>query len=284
MITKIYYFSGTGNSLYIARQLKKQIPNSDIEPIVKWLSADIIETDAEKIVLVFPVYALTIPIPVRKFLKKIKLTNVKYICAVATRLGLYFNDFQRIDRILSKQKVELSSHFLINMPNNDVKVKKYQPPTKTTINELAKRADSEICFVAEAIRGSRKYKQKDSNYLESLPYGDFRDTLIEMGVPKLMTFSEIIGGVNYFYATEKCNGCGICERVCLSSKISIVQSVPIWSKKKLCYMCYACINFCPKRAIEIESIPGVKSYSTNNGRYSHPYASIQDIENQKNNK
>jgi len=214
-------------------------------------------------------------------LKKIKLRNVKYICAVATRLGLYFDDFKRIDRILKKQNGSLASHFLINMPSNDVKVENYQMVKKTSINELEKRVNEEIRFIATTISEGRKHSEKDSNYLVPFPYGDYRDTLIEKIVPKLMTFSEVIGGVNYFYSTEKCSGCGICVRVCLSNKIAIVQSKPSWNKKRLCYMCYACINFCPKQAIEIESIPGVKSFSKDNGRYSHPYASVQDIEKQK---
>jgi len=43
MTTKIFYFSGTGNSLYVARELEKKIPDSNIESIVQWLSADVIE-------------------------------------------------------------------------------------------------------------------------------------------------------------------------------------------------------------------------------------------------
>lgn len=96
-----------------------------------------------------------------------------------------------------------------------------------------------------------------------------------------MTISEYIGGVNYFYADSRCIGCGICEKVCLSKKIKMNDKKPIWQKKVLCYMCFACLNFCPEKSIQVEDIPGVKSYTKENGRYPHPYASVKDISAQK---
>ncbi len=46
-----------------------------------------------------------------------------------------------------------------------------------------------------------------------------------------------------------------------------------------CYMCYACLNFCPKEAIQIYSKIWMKSYTTERGRY--PYTTIEDIVGQK---
>ncbi|MDD3656088.1 MAG: hypothetical protein PHI72_04895 [Atribacterota bacterium] len=50
MKTEIYYFSGTGNSLYMARELQKKIPNSSLIPIIRLLPTKaIIKTNAEAI-------------------------------------------------------------------------------------------------------------------------------------------------------------------------------------------------------------------------------------------
>ena len=35
MSTEIYYFSGTGNSLFIAKELQKRLPDSMLIPIVR---------------------------------------------------------------------------------------------------------------------------------------------------------------------------------------------------------------------------------------------------------
>jgi heterodisulfide reductase subunit A-like polyferredoxin len=96
-----------------------------------------------------------------------------------------------------------------------------------------------------------------------------------------MTFSEYIGGVNYFYTDYKCNGCGICEKICLSGKIKMDGEKPVWIKDIFCYMCYVCINFCPQNLVQINDIPFVKSYTEENERYSCPYATSKDIEKQK---
>jgi flavodoxin len=44
---EIYYFSGTGNSLYVAKELQKRIPESNLIPIVSLLKRHVIETNGD---------------------------------------------------------------------------------------------------------------------------------------------------------------------------------------------------------------------------------------------
>lgn len=81
---EIYYFSGTGNSLYIAKELQKRIPEINLISIVSLLKKDNIETNAKTVGFVFPIHRMTIPIPVKKFLKKLYLKSASYIFAIAT--------------------------------------------------------------------------------------------------------------------------------------------------------------------------------------------------------
>ncbi|MFA7034063.1 MAG: EFR1 family ferrodoxin, partial [Bacteroidales bacterium] len=62
-----------------------------------------------------------------------------------------------------------------------------------------------------------------------------------------------------FYATEACNHCGLCAKLCPMNNITIKDGVPAWSEK--CVQCLACINRCPQRAIEYGNI------TKNKGRY-----------------
>ena len=279
MSIKIYYFSGTGNSYFVAKKLNEYFPNSEIIPIVKFLQESNKEIYGEKIIFVFPIYALTIPIPVRKFLGEAIFTNANYFCAITTRWGVKFSDFKRVNKLIKPHK--LNSHFIINMGNNDVKVKNYKCPSEKELKDIEEVAFKEIDRAIRVIEKNENYLEKDSNYIDSMLYNDYRGKVLEWIIPKMMTFSECIGGVNYFYVNSNCTGCGICSKVCLSQKISIQDRQPVWQKKTLCYMCYACINYCPVKAIEIESIPGVPSFTYENGRYCHPYANYEDIENQK---
>ncbi len=57
MSTAIYYFSGTGNSLHVARELQKRIPDSRLIPIVHLLRQERVKTTDETAGLIFPTFA-----------------------------------------------------------------------------------------------------------------------------------------------------------------------------------------------------------------------------------
>ena len=44
--TDLFYFSGTGNSLFVANELAKKIPGSTVRPIISLLRQGMILTDA----------------------------------------------------------------------------------------------------------------------------------------------------------------------------------------------------------------------------------------------
>ncbi len=280
-MTAIFYFSGTGNSLYVAKKMKDHIKDAQLYPIVSLMDCDQITPVEQRLVIIFPVYALTVPLIVRSFLSKLNFKHTKYIAVVATRLGVYFNDFHRIDKLLKKKQMKVDAYYLINMPNNDIKIKDYKVLSQEDFDTLEKEVDEQIEEIAHNLLLNKKHRIKDENYIIPMTFGDMRDGIIWYIVPKLMTFSKWIGGVNYFYVKDYCNGCGLCEKVCLSGKLNIHEKEPVWHKKVLCHMCYACINYCPKEAIQISSIPGLKSYSEDNERYHNPHIEHQEIANQK---
>ena len=109
MSTEIYYFSGTGNSLYIASELRKRIPGARLIPMVSLLGEDVIKTRGETVGFVFPTHGMIAPIPVRKFLKKVDPGSAAYLFAVATRGGTKFLGFAKLDRILKKKGRRLDS-------------------------------------------------------------------------------------------------------------------------------------------------------------------------------
>ena len=61
----IYYFSGTGNSLKIAKDLSNKLEGCELVPIAKLWEHDIIIPRSEKIGLIFPLYAMGCPSIIR---------------------------------------------------------------------------------------------------------------------------------------------------------------------------------------------------------------------------
>jgi len=278
MNTEIYYFSGTGNSLYVAKELQKLIPEADLIPIAGVLKSDNIKTKGDNVGFVFPCHGLTIPIPVREFLKKVSVKSSDYFFAIATRGGTIFRGFPIIDKFLNKQGKSLNATFVINMSMNDPKLKSFTVPTKEELKDIEINVQQKLEVIKKTIIHQENY-QDDISGVTFSRFGLF-NYILERLIPFLV--HRVAGKVkNYFYSDSKCTGCGICEKVCPSQKITMEDNKPLWQRNVDCYMCYACLNFCPTEAIQIYSKIYMKSYTPERGRYPHPYATADDIAGQK---
>jgi len=275
---EIYYFSGTGNSLHVAKELQKRIPETNLIPILSFLNKDVIETNGETIGFVFPIHGMTIPIPVKKFLKKLNLQSANYIFAIATRGGTKCFAFSKIGDLLKKKGKSLDSYFILNMASNDPKFKNWRPATTEEIAELESEVQEGLDSIQKVIINKEKYRVNDAGYI--YPSNYLLERLVLLG----MIFAEFDGAKNYFHSDSKCVGCGICETVCLSKKIKMTDKKPVWQKNVKCYMCYACLNYCPEQSVQIKSKWWMKSYTDENERYPHPYATAGDIAGEKEHK
>jgi len=271
---EIYYFSGTGNSLHVAKELQKRIPETNLIPIVSLLDKDVIETNGETVGFVFPIYVNSIPVPVKNFLKKLDLKSTKYIFALATRAGSPHRAFIDIEKILKKRGRSLDAYFTLNMGANYL----VPIPTSEEIAELESVVQDRLDSIQQTIIQKGKNREKDTHFITPLPFAPVTLRL----TPLLMVLAERAGLKLNFYSDSKCTGCGTCERVCLSQKIKMVDKKPVWQENIRCYTCYACINYCPAQSIQLRSDWYMHGLDTPKlGRYSHPYATVEDIAGEK---
>jgi len=277
---EIYYFSGTGNSLHVAKELQKQIPNSSLEPIVSYLKKDVIATRGETVGFVFPIHGMAVPIPVRKLIKKIDLKSAKYIFAVATRGGTKCFAANVIEKILKKKGKKLNSFFILTMANNDPKMGYFEIPTKKETTRIDSETQNRIKSIKDIIINKEGYRKKDTDGV-SFPFIKPINFLLERLILLGVRYAEYNGAKDYFYSDSKCTGCGICQKVCPSGKVKMVKDKPSWQKNIKCYLCYACLNYCPMQSVQIKSSWYMKSYTEKKGRYPHPFAKASDIARQK---
>lgn len=174
--------------------------------------------------------------------------------------------FIDIDKILKKKGGKLDSYFNLNMTSNDLKFKRSHIATKKEILELEKRVLSKLDSIQEIIINKKTYREKDTEFTEKI--SKFLLTII----PSLLTETEKLGLSENFYFDNKCTGCGVYEKTCLSKKIKMIEGKPIWKKKNTCFRCYSCLNYCPEKAMQIKS-----TQTSNNERCSHPYATAEEI-------
>lgn len=284
MSTEIYYFSGTGNSLRVAQELQANLSGAEMIPMAHLLHEGVIFTHAETVGFVFPNFCLTIPIVLHDFLLKVNLASAKYIFAVCTRGGSESDAFDYINEILNAQGKRLDACLNVTMPWN-------HPIGKENLigrDTEERRIQLESTMLVKVADFSQRI-------LQHKPYSP-QDTDVDFPIPPLMkwVFSTLVSrSANYrlheyfyqdkirFYANASCGGCGTCEKVCISQRIEMVDQKPVWKKGMKCYACFACINYCPNQAIQVEKNFLVDSRTEENPRYRHPSVSFKEIAKQR---
>jgi ferredoxin len=159
------------------------------------------------------------------------------------------------------------------MANNDSKFDNWHQITSAELEEFEADIQTRLDSFQNRVINKEKYHEEDTRV--TVPVNP---VWIHLG--SSMAAARGYSGED-FYSDTKCSGCGTCEKVCLSKKIRMVDQKPEWQKKSPCYLCYACINYCPVQAIQIKSKKYMKMYTEKNGRYHHPEATANDISAQK---
>ena len=282
MSIDIYYYSGTGNSLYVAREFQKRIPEANLIPIIRLLSRGAIRTSADTVGFVFPNFCLTIPIPIYEFLHKADLASAGYIFAICTRGGSQTEAFEYMDEILEVHGKALNARLDINMPWNHCFGKENLPGTNSAerIAHLETQMQSRLDDFCRSIIAREPYLQKDA--------GDYELSagmkLFDLLVPKSLNYKSheyLYRNLVHFLADSECSGCGICAKVCINEKIVLVDKKPNWKEDVPCYACFACINYCPRKAIQVQSRFPIRSYTAVNDRYHHKSVTYKEIAEQR---
>jgi MinD superfamily P-loop ATPase len=112
--------------------------------------------------------------------------------------------------------------------------------------------------IAEDIKAQKKITVKQGGLLNKITKSIYHSNL-----KKFPTLDK------NFTASNKCNGCGGCERVCPVENIKMEDSRPKW--KGNCEHCLACLQWCPIEAIEYSS------RSAGRKRYHHPDVKAADL-------
>lgn len=261
---EIFYFSGTGNSLQVARELQRRLPGTTLVPMVHLLNRDVVKSQASTVGFVFPIHMTTLPMPVKAFIRKLDLSSASYTFAVATRIGITHSAFDGIDSLLKKKHCRLDAAFTLNMPSNDPKFD-YRPLPEEESARLETGVLNRLNTIAPILSAQQYSREPDTEYTCKIPF------LKPLSL--LVTLTERMK--DDLYADEKCIGCGVCQRVCLAGKIRMDAGRPTWQDTVKCWHCSACLNFCPVQAAQI------RTQTEKNGRYAHPFATIEDIEAQK---
>lgn len=256
MKTTICYFTGTGNSLWIARTLAQQLGDASLVSIADPDKNDV-ATGSAAVGLIFPVYIWGLPRPVIRFLDQLRDLGQTYVFAVAVNGGQVANTLVQLQRLLREKGSYLSTGFEITMPSNYIPWG--GPGPEEERRKLFESALAKLSKIAVSVEHREKKPVEKGPLWQRLLF-----TPVYM-----LSFSKVPGMDKGFWVDDKCNQCGICSRVCPSLNIGLQTGKPVWNHR--CTQCFACLQWCPKQAIQY----GKKTPKYE--RYHHPEVRLNDV-------
>jgi flavodoxin/Pyruvate/2-oxoacid:ferredoxin oxidoreductase delta subunit len=259
MKTALYYFSGTGNSYAVAKKLQSELGDSRLIPITECVKNKNYELNNElkydAVGLVFPLYFFSMPKAVMDFIENINLSGIKYIFAVITRGGSAWQGgaLSHLKSKLKHRGYSLNAGFYVRMPDNFIVA--YDIPSSLTREKYEKQSNEKINSIIPKIKTMLPIIEHEySVALRPLVYHFYLKDLNKKD--------------DGFFSDQKCNSCGLCEKICHSENINIEGGKPYWNHK--CQFCLACIHYCPQKAIQY------KKGTNNRQRYHHPDVPVSE--------
>ena len=268
----IFYFTGTGNSLYVARQLAGE--NGEVLSIPQLVKNGEYEFEADEIGIVYPIYGHMPPNMVREFIKKATL-KAEYKFAVLTYGNRKCSAVEIWDEVSKKAgkafdyiaTIVMVDNWLPNFDMNEqIKIDKHIPEN---LQKITADINERLHWHEPVTEEERRQHQGFMAYTGLDP---------EVGF--------LVKSENSFAVTDTCVECGVCVDVCPRGNYELTANGVRMSGD--CEFCFACIQNCPQKAIKFKKsddgpFPNI-SEKNPNARYRNEHVSLMDIKLSNNQK
>jgi len=256
----ILYFTGTGNSLAVAKRLGALCDEGKARlfSIPRCIKSGTYRFQDEVIGLVFPTYCCYIPRIVREFLSKAEL-EAGYLFAIATYGntlaqggdGSEMPGFSSFAAAHGHRFAYLDSVLMVDnfLDVFDIGREVARLPSK--------KIDERLALIASNLQGRIEYVKQVGILGKAMS-----------GLLKPLVKAQDRGDYcRKFRLDEKCKACGICAKVCPRGNIAVAGR-PSFGED--CEGCYACIHACPRKAIHVKT-------EKNELRWRNPEVSLREI-------
>ena len=236
----ILYFTGTGNSRYLAEGIAKLTDDDElisINELIKTKSGGKFESD-KPFVFVAPVYAGKIPRVMSEFIKNSEFIGSNHVYVIVNFGKLPCGTYGHAKEDFKEVGLEIKGFAGLKMPENYIAL--FEAPSIDQSNKLISNARDMIFEITDSI------KKGDSFFIRS---GKFYDKVLSSVLNPM--FYKFILSSKGFRSLDNCNACGKCVRLCPLNCIELLGNKPKWDGE--CTHCMACICACPREAIEYKN-------------------------------
>jgi ferredoxin len=247
----VYYFTGTGNSLNVARWLSNVAKADNIQTeIVNISLADRRNIEPPEpgslILFVSPIHGFNYPPVMVHFIMRFPKAN-NSVVLMNTRAGMLIGKlitpgltgiaFYLSALLLKLKGYSVRAMLPVDLPSNWISV--HPGLNEKTVKYLhEKNREKVYSFANTILSGKSSFK----------PLREIVQDLLIMPVAVLYYFIGRFIFAKTYYASADCNNCNICIKECPVKGVIKVANRPYWTFN--CESCMKCMSYCPKKAIE----------------------------------
>ena len=238
------YFSGTGNTRWLAKQAEAVVKDCGhaVETVdIEKLTSPPDTAQADIIGLLLPVYGFGLNGLSLQFIKSLPRSAGQKVMLYASCGGLPGVGLVQALALLAARGYTVAIARQLRMPDTWILAK--NPPTEEALTEKQAAAAEQLRKDAELVSAGGRDIQPGNLIL--MPFLGF-----------IYVIFHYLGrrqAGKWFAVSDKCTSCQVCFKTCPAGTITWVDNKPAWGWT--CQQCYRCINSCPQAAIEVSLWP-----------------------------
>jgi len=236
----ILYFSGTGNTRYVAEKLRGTLVQRDVTVELHSLEEGFSPASYayDLLLLGFPKYYENPVLSVLEDLRHIlprRETNIPTM-AFCTQASTMHTDFSGLEKLLRAKNHRLTVAKSFSIANNMMIFRSFHPTAPQAAEQNKAAIAAQLPSLVDIFLSGGVQIERVKSWESPLYH------LVAVVFTKLMP----VFGMKYS-ASDACVGCGLCAKNCPRKNITLVDGRPQFGRQ--CIFCMRCINTCPVNAI-----------------------------------